>query len=84
MHIEHRTIGQLAKSLGVAASAIRYYEDSGLLPRPARSASGYRIYGSEDRRRLQLIVRVRTLGDADLISDAEVKDGLRELGFETA
>jgi DNA-binding transcriptional MerR regulator len=37
------TIGELARRAGVAASALRYYEELGLLPRPAR-ISGQRRY----------------------------------------
>ena len=37
------TIGELARRTGVAASALRYYEELGLLPAPAR-ISGQRRY----------------------------------------
>lgn len=37
------TIGELARRTGVAASALRYYEEVGLLPPPAR-VSGQRRY----------------------------------------
>ena len=37
------TIGEVARQTGLRASAIRYYEKAGLLPRPAR-ASGRRQY----------------------------------------
>jgi MerR family redox-sensitive transcriptional activator SoxR len=37
------TIGELARRTGVAASALRYYEELGLLPTPAR-ISGQRRY----------------------------------------
>ncbi len=37
------TIGELARRTGVTASALRYYEELGLLPAPARS-SGQRRY----------------------------------------
>ena len=37
------TIGELARRAGVAASAVRYYEELGLLPAPAR-ISGQRRY----------------------------------------
>ena len=36
-------IGEVAKQAGLAASAIRYYEKAGLLPRPGRT-SGRRQY----------------------------------------
>jgi DNA-binding transcriptional MerR regulator len=37
------TIGELARRAGVSASALRYYEERGLLPRPTR-ISGQRRY----------------------------------------
>lgn len=35
-------IGEVARSVGVATPAIRFYEEAGLLPEPERIASGYR------------------------------------------
>lgn len=37
-------IGEVARQVGVATSAIRFYEDAGLLPEPDRTSSGYRDY----------------------------------------
>lgn len=37
-------IGEVARTAGVAASAIRFYEEEGLIPEPERTAAGYRIY----------------------------------------
>lgn len=37
-------IGEVARKVGVAPSAIRFYEESGLLPEPERTRSGYRDY----------------------------------------
>lgn len=37
-------IGEVARRVGVATSAIRFYEDEGLLPEPERTPSGYRDY----------------------------------------
>ena len=39
-----RLIGELASETGVQSSAIRYYEEIGVLAPPARSPSGYRDY----------------------------------------
>jgi len=36
------TIGQVAKSTGIAAKTVRFYEAAGVLPAPTRTASGYR------------------------------------------
>lgn len=48
------TIGGLAERSGRRASAIRYYEQIGLLP-PAQRVNGRRIYGDATVRRLALI-----------------------------
>lgn len=37
-------IGEIADKVGVATSAIRFYEEAGLLPEPERTPSGYRDY----------------------------------------
>ncbi len=56
------TIGQVAKTTGVAARTIRYYEAVGVLPIPARTASGYRQYDESAVERLRFISRARSLG----------------------
>jgi len=56
------TIGQVAKTSGVTAKTIRYYEDIGVLPSPRRAASGYRLYDQSGVERLRFIRRARTLG----------------------
>lgn len=60
--LERYTIGVLSRESGVKVETIRYYEHSGLLSAPARSASGYRYYGREDIKRLRFIRRGRELG----------------------
>jgi MerR family transcriptional regulator, redox-sensitive transcriptional activator SoxR len=55
------TIGQLAAATGLQSSAIRYYEDAGILPRPQRAA-GKRRYDPETVDRLLLIRFCRHLG----------------------
>ena len=55
-------IGALAKHAGVPIKTIRYYEDIGLLPEPARSASRYRLYSPEAVDRLQFIKKAQNLG----------------------
>jgi DNA-binding transcriptional MerR regulator len=54
-------IGELARIVGLKTSAIRYYEQIGLIPEPERSLSGYRQYSDEDVRRLRLIHQARML-----------------------
>jgi DNA-binding transcriptional MerR regulator len=55
-------IGELARLTNTSAKTIRFYEDSGLLPPPARSASGYRNYGPEIVDRLRFIHRGQAAG----------------------
>ena len=55
-------IGELAKLTNTSTKTIRFYEDSGLLPAPARSASGYRDYGPEIVDRLRFIHRGQAAG----------------------
>lgn len=56
------TRGVLATKAGVNSETIRYYEQVSLLPQPARSPGGHRIYGGEGLRRLRFIRRARELG----------------------
>ena len=56
------TIGKLAGATGTKVETIRYYEQIGLLPAPARSASNYRTYDAGHLRRLSFIRRARDLG----------------------
>jgi DNA-binding transcriptional MerR regulator len=41
-------ISALADQVGLRADTVRYYGRVGLLPEPARSAAGYRLYDRED------------------------------------
>jgi DNA-binding transcriptional MerR regulator len=56
------TIGQVAKTSGVAARTIRYYEQIRVLPPPRRGASGYRVYDQTGVERLRFVRRARSLG----------------------
>ena len=55
------TIGQVAARSGLRASAIRYYEAQGLLPRPARQGSK-RIYPPSVLQRLAVIELAKAAG----------------------
>ena len=55
-------IGELAQRAGVTAPTIRYYEEIGLLPRPVRTASGYRRYADSAVEELRFIRKAQTLG----------------------
>ena len=59
---EELKIGELAKRLGLNPRTIRFYEDAGVLPQPARSAGGYRVYTSCDEERLRFIKAAQRLG----------------------
>lgn len=56
------TIGQVSKASGVGVETLRFYEREGLLPRPPRTASGYRTYPEDTPRRIRFIKRARDLG----------------------
>ena len=55
-------IGELGRKTGTKLNTIRFYEEVGLLPKPARTASGRRIYGMADLQRLRFIRHARNLG----------------------
>src|SRR5437016_12235722 len=55
------TISEVARQVGLQASAIRYYERIGLLPRAPR-ISGQRRYETTALYRLAIIQRARQLG----------------------
>jgi DNA-binding transcriptional MerR regulator len=55
-------IGELARRGGTTAKTIRFYEDAGLLPAPARTGAGYRDYGPEFVERLGFVRRAQSAG----------------------
>lgn len=55
------TIGELAQCTGVATSALRYYEEVGLLPAPAR-VSGQRRYPESAVGLVGIILLLRDVG----------------------
>ncbi|HMN43910.1 MAG TPA: MerR family transcriptional regulator [Povalibacter sp.] len=48
------SIGQVAKRTGVRTSALRYYEDEGVLPSPQR-VGGRRVYDTDLVRRIDIL-----------------------------
>ena len=56
------TIGQLARKTGLRTSALRYYEDQGLLAPSARTEAGYRLYEPEAEQTVHFIQRAQHLG----------------------
>jgi MerR family transcriptional regulator, Zn(II)-responsive regulator of zntA len=70
-------IGEVARKVGVATSAIRFYEEEGLIPEPDRTQSGYRDYDPSVVDRLAFIragqavgLTLGELGDVLKIRDA--------------
>jgi len=56
------TIGQVAKLSGVGVETIRFYEREGLLNKPKRKESGYRLFEAEVVSRIKFIKRAKQLG----------------------
>jgi MerR family mercuric resistance operon transcriptional regulator len=56
------TIGELAKQANVHVETLRYYERRGLIPRPHRTVSNYRVYSFEDLRRVKFVKQAQGLG----------------------
>jgi DNA-binding transcriptional MerR regulator len=55
-------IKEVAERSGFSAPTLRYYEEIGLLPEPARTSSGYRAYDDATLDRLAFIARAKQLG----------------------
>ena len=55
-------IGEVAKLSGIGIEALRFYERSGLLGRPGRTDSGYRMYDAAVLQLLDFIKRAQVLG----------------------
>ena len=55
-------ISELAEAANVPTSTVRYYERIGLMPAPARTTSGYRLYDADATDRLVFITRAKRIG----------------------
>ena len=56
------SIGQLAAAAATKVNTVRFYEDCGVMPKPARTTSNRRTYDDVDLRRLRFVRRARDLG----------------------
>lgn len=72
-------IGEIAERSGFRASALRYYEDIGLVVPAGRTDAGYRCYDDHTLERLAFIARAKELGcSLEEIADlAAIWDGER-------
>jgi len=57
-------VGEVAKRAAVNLQTIHFYEREGLLPKPPRTASNYRMYSEDAVRRVRFIKRAQELGFA--------------------
>jgi DNA-binding transcriptional MerR regulator len=55
-------VSDIARIVGIAPSAVRFYERKGILPPAVRQSNGYREYTDVDLCRLQIVVSLRRLG----------------------
>jgi DNA-binding transcriptional MerR regulator len=55
-------IGEVARRSGIGVEALRFYERRGLLGRPSRTESNYRVYGESVLERLDFIRRAQAVG----------------------
>jgi DNA-binding transcriptional MerR regulator len=67
-------IGEVSQASGIGIEALRFYERSGLLGKPMRSQSGYRLYDEGILERLAFIKKAQTLG----FSLEEIKKIIRD------
>lgn len=68
------SIGRVAERTGIAVSAIRFYEEKGLV-RSERNAGGQRVFAASDIRRISFIIIAQKLG----FSLAQIKAELSKL-----
>lgn len=86
MHMK-MTIGQLAQKSDTDPQTVRYYERQGLIAKPIRTTSNYRLYDLDTIDRLTFIKRAKEIGfslrdikkllemaDGEVITCSEVKE----------
>jgi DNA-binding transcriptional MerR regulator len=55
-------IQEVSERSGFSAATLRYYEGIGLVPPPARTPAGYRVYDDATLERLAFVARAKQLG----------------------
>jgi DNA-binding transcriptional MerR regulator len=60
--MEGLTISQVARASNVPIETVRYYEKRGLITKPPRSESGYRMFSYETVEDIRLIKRAQEIG----------------------
>ena len=60
--MDNLTIGDVAKQADVHSETLRYYERRGLVARPPRSVSNYRLYPEDTVRRVRFIKHAQAVG----------------------
>jgi len=73
----HMRIGEAARQVGVEVSAVRFWEEQGLLEPVRDTSSGYRMYDAHQLFLLQVIVLLRR-ADYDFDAIRPVLDGLEQ------
>lgn len=71
-------IGELASRSGVAATALRYYEQLGLVQPDGRTDAGYRTYGDDALDRLAFIRAAQAVGLT--LAEVGIVTGVRDAG----
>ena len=56
------TIGEVARTVGVATPTLRYYEEEGILSPTTRSGAGYRLYDAQAVEQLRFIRSAQAIG----------------------
>ncbi len=76
----HLKIGQVAREAAVSVDTVRFYERRGILPAPARLASGYRVYNEEA---IKTIRKAKVLQALGMTLD-EIVDALASVSGESS
>ena len=74
------SIGELARLASVPVKTLRFYSDIGLVPPARRTTAGYRLYGEQERLRLDTVKTLRGLGFgiAEISAALEQRQALRD------